>query len=309
MRHPHPTLTVPVPSRTLDVRTHDGATIRLRQHGRAGAPRLVLSHGNGLAIDAYLPFWGPLCDRYEVLVFDFRNHGQNPLHTLEGHHWQNFIGDMELLFQTIQREFGAAPTAGVFHSLSAVTATLHSLRYDHRWRLLVLVDPPFYPRDGHPLLFSQHSDKNSLAERALRRTERYKTVEELAHQFATRAQFRRWIPGAAGLMAHATLRRDDQGGGWTLACPREYEANIFSSNADPELWSRLGQLKVPAKLVCGDPEIDDVMPPALIGRAIAEEHSIEYEAIPDTTHFLQIERPAECIRAVESFLRAQHFIG
>ncbi|MGH7865035.1 MAG: alpha/beta fold hydrolase [Candidatus Binataceae bacterium] len=302
MSHTHFPLSVPDPNRTLEIITHDGATIRVRQHGRVGAPRLVLSHGNGLAIDAYLPFWGPLCERYEVVIFDFRNHGQNPLHTLEGHSWHNFIVDMELVLQTIQREFGSAPTAGVFHSLSAVTAALHSLRYGDRWRLLVLIDPPFYPRDGHPLRISQHFDKNSLAERALRRMERYDSPDVLAGQFRTRPAFRRWVAGAAELMARATLRRDERNGGWTLACPREYEAKIFSSNADPELWSRLGQLKAPVKLVCGDPTIDDVMPPALIGRAIAEEHSIEYEAIPDTTHFLQIERPDACIRAVESFL-------
>ena len=44
------------------------------------------------------------------------------------------------------------------------------------------------------------------------------------------------------------------------------------------------------------------MAPALIGRAMAEELGLPYEAIAGTSHFLQIERPVECIRAVESFL-------
>ena len=56
----------------------DGAIIRIRQHGNPDGPRLALSHGNGLAIDGYLPFWGPLRERYELILFDFRNHGQNP---------------------------------------------------------------------------------------------------------------------------------------------------------------------------------------------------------------------------------------
>ena len=45
-----------------------------------------------------------------------------------------------------------------------------------------------------------------------------------------------------------------------------------------------------------------------IGRAIAEETRVEYQAIARTTHFLQIERPDECIRAMESFLRKHGFI-
>jgi len=45
--------------------------------------------------------------------------------------------------------------------------------------------------------------------------------------------------------------------------------------------------------------------PGLLSKAVAEETAVEYEAIPDTTHFLQIERPEECVRAMESFL-AKH---
>ncbi|MGC1190746.1 MAG: hypothetical protein WA861_09155, partial [Candidatus Binatus sp.] len=75
----HPTHHVPRARHAFDVKMHDGATIHVRQHGIPGAPRLVLSHGNGLAIDGYFPFWGPLRERYEVIVFDFRNHGHNPL--------------------------------------------------------------------------------------------------------------------------------------------------------------------------------------------------------------------------------------
>jgi pimeloyl-ACP methyl ester carboxylesterase len=44
------------------------------------------------------------------------------------------------------------------------------------------------------------------------------------------------------------------------------------------------------------------MPPALIGRALAKQHGLPYEAIPGTTHFLQIEEPEKCVQAMESFL-------
>ena len=54
-------------------------------------PRLVLSHGNGLAIDGYLPFWGPLCERYDVILFDFRHHGRNPSNPAWAHDWPVLI--------------------------------------------------------------------------------------------------------------------------------------------------------------------------------------------------------------------------
>jgi pimeloyl-ACP methyl ester carboxylesterase len=243
--------------------------------------------------------------RYDVIVFDFRNHGANPPHGGAGHDLEHFVSDLERVWQETQREFGARPVAGLFHSLSALAAIRHALAYPDRWRALVLFDPPIYPREGHPLRDSQQSDKDSLAERARRRTERYPSPHDFARQLASRKAFERWRPEAYELMAHATLRRDEHKGDWILACPRELEARVFSENRDPSLWIKLGEVKAPVKLIGADPHIEMAGPPARIAKAIAEEIPIEYEFIPDTTHFLQIEKPEACLRAVESFL-AKH---
>jgi pimeloyl-ACP methyl ester carboxylesterase len=280
----------------------DGAVIYVRQHGRPDGPRLVLSHGNGLAINGYLPFWRPLCERYEVVLFDFRNHGINPPHGASGHDLHTFAHDMERVFHSIQANLGLKPTAGVFHSLSAITAIRHTLEMGRRWDALVLFDPPLFPREGHLLQPLQQADKDELSSRARRRTPRYKDPSDLARQFASVPTFSKWVPEAYELMARATLRRDDTAGDWILACPRELEASIFAANGDPTLWPRMARFAAPIKLVCADPDIEDARAPALVGQALAAELSIEYEAIPHTTHFLQIERPAECIRATESFL-------
>jgi pimeloyl-ACP methyl ester carboxylesterase len=292
--------TVPQAQHAFDVKLEDHAIIRVRQHGNAAGPRLMLSHGNGLAVDGYFPFWGPLRERYEVVVFDFRNHGHNPLHREHAHRWPRFVMDLEEVFQAVNAELGHKRAAGVFHSLSGVTAALHALKFGPRFDALVLFDPPIFPPEGHALRGDQAQDKNSLATRALRRTERYDDPSILAGQF--RARFTRWRPEAYELMARATLRHDLRAGCWILACPRELEANIFSTNADATLWERLGEVPVPTKLICGDPDLPEVMPPALIGCALAKQHGLPYEAIPGTTHFLQIEEPEKCVRAMESFL-------
>ena len=57
----------------------DGALIMLRRHGNAAGPRLVLSHGNGLAADLYYPFWSLFTDRYDIILYDFRSHGWSPV--------------------------------------------------------------------------------------------------------------------------------------------------------------------------------------------------------------------------------------
>lgn len=285
----------------------DGATIRLRQHGNPGGPRLALSHGNGLAIDGYFSFWNLLRDRYELILFDFRNHGQNPTHRFDHHNWSQFLDDLERIFQAIQQHFGVKRIAGVFHSLSAVSATMHSQRMGKRWDPLVLFDPPFYPRDGHPLHDVQTFNEDDIAARAERRTPSYSDPMELARQF--RKYLPGWQPEAYELMARATLRRDDAAGKWVLACPREYEAHIFRSNREAAAWTGLAHMPVPVKLICGDPTGDEKPPPALIGKALAEEAHLDYDFIPGSSHFLQIEQPAECVRLMEAFLARHGFFG
>ena len=298
---PDHTVQLPKPDHILDLTMDDGAIIRVRRYGNPTGPRLMLSHGNGLAIDAYFLFWNLLRDRYDLILFDFRNHGQNPMHGGSGHDMVHFVSDLESVLIGVEREFGAKPLAGVFHSLSGLTAIRHAMLHPDRWRALVLFDPPIYPRDGHPLASAQQSDKDSLAARARRRTDRYKTPHEFANQLASRPAFKRWRREAYELMAQATLRHDASGG-WVLACPRELEARVFEENRDPTLWTRLGDLKAPLKLIGADPHIEGAGPPALICKAISEELSIAYESIPDTTHFMQMEKPEECAHAMETFL-------
>jgi pimeloyl-ACP methyl ester carboxylesterase len=302
-------VTIPKPNAVVDAVMDDGAIIRLRRHGTADGPRLALSHGNGMAIDGYFPFWKRLLDRYDLVLYDFRNHGQNPIHDPPNHNWQQFIRDDERLWHIIRERFGAKPIAGVFHSLSAVASVMHTVKMGKRWDPLVLFDPPIHPRDGHPLQALQKASQDDIAGRARRRKERYKDPSDLAAIFAHLPQFRTWQPEAYELMARATLRHDEAAGDWVLACPRELEAHIFSGNRDGSIWPRLRNFPVPFKLVCGDPDGEFKSPPAIIGRAIAEETRCEYEAIPNTGHFLQIERPDECMRAMESFLRKHRFIS
>src|SRR5438128_9359828 len=108
---------VPPPDATLVLAMGDGAIIRVRRYARAGATRLFLSNGNGFAIDGYHPFWGPLADQFELIAFDFRNHGQNPVAASgrDGHTYAQMTLDLERVVRAARAEFGERPSVGVFH--------------------------------------------------------------------------------------------------------------------------------------------------------------------------------------------------
>ena len=297
----------PTPRETLDLAMPDGAHILARVHGNPAGPRLVLAHGNGFAIDAYAPFWGRLTDGYEVVVHDLRNHGRNPLFGSPGHNIEGFARDHAAILAALGETLGAKPTAGLYHSVSAIAALTLATSLDDGaplpWDALVLFDPPIVPAPGHELHAMAQGMELFLAGWAMGRPDRFADPGELAEIFGAAKGLSRWIAGAHEGMARAVLRQD--GDGWTLACPRALESATYVGNAYSRLWANLPRLAAHADrvlLVSSDPEIEDARAPAFTNRAAAEEFGIRRVAIPNTTHLLQIEAPEACAEAALSFL-------
>ncbi len=55
----------------------------------------AVSHGNGFAVDAYVPFWQQFLRDYDVVVFDFRNHGQSDRSGVESHVYAQLARDLD----------------------------------------------------------------------------------------------------------------------------------------------------------------------------------------------------------------------
>lgn len=298
---------VPTPMTTIDLEMDDGAVVRVRQHGNKNGPRVILAHGNGFAIDAYYPFWRHLLERFEVVLYDQRNHGYNPRHDAAHNNISNFVGDMERVFQQVQTSFGRKKTAGIFHSVSAITAIWHALDVSWRWDALVLFDPPLVPSIGHPLHEIARNFQRKMSEWAKDRPERFASPGELSDQLKKSKSLSRWVEGSHELMALSILREDKEAGDWVLCCPPQGESEVYASNSRLDLCPRLGELKGPVKFIASDPDDPNVRSPGLVNRALHEEFGHPYEAVPGTTHLLQIEKPAECASIVIAFLEEAGF--
>ena len=92
-----------------EVRVDDDTVITLRRHGNPAGPRLVLSHGNGLAVDLYYPFWSLLTDDFDLVIYDMRNHGWNTVGTLQEHNIPTLVQDHDCILAAIDRRFGKKP--------------------------------------------------------------------------------------------------------------------------------------------------------------------------------------------------------
>ena len=300
---------IPDPSDSFEVTMSDGAALRVRRHGRADARlRLVMSHGNGFAIDGYLPFWGPLCERFDVVVFDFRNHGRNPRSEPANHHYVQMTSDLARVHGAIVERLGTRRNVGVFHSMSARTAMKDAVENGWRWDALVLFDPPNVPPPDHALFPKCEAFEKLLVDWASRRRERFADPSELAAEYARSRAHRTWVEGAHELMARAVLRQDAAAGDWFLACPRELEASIYRQALSLNLWPPASAFGGPVALLASDPEMEGAATPAFANRALGTEHGYDYAAVPGTGHLLQIQRPDACRDAMLSFLERRGLI-
>jgi len=292
---------VPAPHSDIEVALDDGATIHVRRHGNPNGPRMFLSHGNGFAINGYFPYWQHLLGRFDVLVFDSRNHGENAPTKPANQNYPQLSRDLQRVIQTIDRQFGHSPSIGIFHSMSARTAMKHALEFGWAWAGLVLFDPPNIPPRGHSAYAVMEESTRRLIRWARRRRSRFDTVEELTVQYLQSRATARWVSGAHEVMARSVLRRRPGAEGYELVCDPENEAAIYEEDLTLKLWRRAREFGGPVKLIGCDPK----MPGAATGianRALSVEGGYDYDFVEETDHLLQIERPEECIGLTMEFV-------
>jgi pimeloyl-ACP methyl ester carboxylesterase len=296
-------LELPAPHATFDVPLDDGAAIRVRRHGNPDGVRLFMSHGNGYAIDGYLPFWQHFLTDFDVILFDFRNHGQNVPAVPANHTYAQLSRDLERVYQDTTSKLGPRKSVGIFHSMSGRTAMKHAIEIAFRWDALVLFDPPNVPPPGHSMFSAMEMFEAKLTDFARKRRRQFPSTEELAADFAESRVGQAWVTGVPDLMARAVLRPNPDGDGHVLVCDPENEAGIYAEAMTLDLWPPANAFGGPVKLIGADPDLKGGPPTGPANQALGIENGYDYSFVPGAGHMLQIERPRLCAAATVAFLR------
>ena len=274
----------------------DDTVIALRRHGNPAGPRLVLSHGSGLAIDLYYPFWSLLTDEFDVVIYDLRNHGWNTIGKLRKHNIPTLIRDHDRILEEIDRYYGKKPKIGIFHSVSALI-TLLSPSGGGEYSARVLFDPPLCKPDDSYAEFERASKR--VAAMTRRRTDRFPTREAFAEFLPYLPIFQRVVPGVCDLMAETTLRASAGGEGFVLRCPPEFEAQLVDYARAFAVLVDFAKLRCPTKVIGADPMLPYSYLPTM---DMSNMLTVDYDFIPEATHLLQLEQPQECVAAMREFI-------
>ena len=188
----------------------------------------------------------------------------------------------------IDQRVGAKPLIGLFHSLSSLVA-LRQAAAEDSFSALVLFDPPVCPPGGFPHDMEHIGQR--MGEIARKRQNWFETPEHFAEQLSSKKVFERACPGGVDLFARTTLRRCADGRGYELRCPREYEAQI---NEYVFCWTMtvdIESVHCPIKAIGADPTVPHSYMPGMDLRKLL---LVDYDFVPETTHFLQVEEPEVC---------------
>ena len=298
-------LVIPDPLDAWEARAPDGTAIVVRRHGNPDGPAVIVSHGNGLAVDAYYPFWSILAERCDVFVHDVRNHGRNPVGDRDGrrHNVVQFADDFECVARSIDARLGKQKRrTGVFHSLAAIVA-LHHAATGGEYAGLVLFDPPVRPPGGDTTDIDGVGTK--LSEMTLRRQEWFDSPAELGESLSRSPVFERVPAATIDLVARTTVRRATDGGGYELRCPRDLEAQVFAYFFAWLMMVELETMSCPVKVIGSDPTVRNSFMPSM---DLTELVAIEYDFVPETSHLLPLEQPQECARRTLEFLARQNLL-
>jgi pimeloyl-ACP methyl ester carboxylesterase len=286
----------------FDIAAEDGAVYKIRRGGNPNGHRLFLSNGNGFAIDGYRVFWEPLLEDFDLVLFDMRNHGRNDPVGADRHSYFQMARDLDVIFHETVAKLGPKKNIGVFHSMASRTAMKHAVQMRWVWDALVIFDPPNVPLRGHPNYEAMRGFELKLSQWAANRQDIFSDPSELVAYWAENRAQRRWLHEAREDMANAVLRPDGEGS-YVLSCRRELEASIYLAALSMDLWPPASAYGGPVKMIGADPDDPGGPPIGAANRALARDGDYVYEAVPETGHLLQIERPGACRDAMLSFLR------
>ena len=257
-------------------------------------------HANGFCAGAYSPFIEFLINDLHIIASDIRGHGGSDQLSMEPiRTWAVFAEDLKLLIENKMTQ----PVIGMGHSLGAVTTCIAAAKYPHLFSGIVLLDPVILPRRMHWLIGAARrlglAGNIPQARGARRRRQNFRGKKEALKLFAAgRGVFKTWSKEFIhAYMECGLLEKDPETA--VLKCDPELEAQIFES-VPAGTWRYARKISCPVLAVRG--ELSDTFWADSAERLKRVMADYELVTIPDSGHFVPMEKPRDCAQAISNFI-------
>ncbi len=263
----------------------DGIEIAFSESG-SGDPLVVFVHATGFCKELCDPIIADsraLVPELRALAIDQRAHGDSAASSPPFDWWDVGLDVVELVED-------AAPVVGVGHSAGGAALVLAELARPGIFDELVLVEPIIFPPPY------RRFPGNPMSAGALRRKPGFPSRELAYENFVAKEAFAGWEERAMRSYVNGGLR--DAGDQVVLKCTPEAEAEFFMAATTHGAWDRLGEVKTRTLVLAGERSTTHQEP--FLADLAERLDNASYEVIPDSSHFVWMERPG----AVASYVAA-----
>lgn len=270
--------------------------------GGGGIPTHFM-HGNGFCAGTYTPFLKILIGELHIVASDARGHGASTHPTGERiRHWRIFAEDVQhIVTRTLK-----PPVIGMGHSLGAVSTYISAALYPQLFAILILIDPVIFPKTllwkiKLAKLFGLRG-RFPLARKARQRRSSFKSKQSAFKRYTSgHGIFKTWSKEfVAAYLECGLLVKDEKTA--LLRCDPELEAQIFES-VPVDVWSYAEKIKCPVLVLRG--EHSDAFTPETARRLTQINPKFRIVTIPDSGHFLTMEKPEVCAHEILEFIKEQ----
>ena len=249
------------------------------------AADVVFLHANGFNAQAYRTILAPLASDLRIIAPDQRGHGATKLPTDRPQTSWLYLKDDLIAFLDALR-LGRVALAG--HSMGGTASLLAAAEAPQRVRALALFDPVILPPQAERVGAAAGPVESSpMVQSTLRRRREFPNRSAAVEAYRGRGAFRTWTDEQLeDYVAAGFCNRAD--GAVELACTPEWEVSNYI-NQGHDSWAAFAASTCPIRVLRAG--ID--RPGRLDGRLdeLTASGRIRVETIPDTTHFLPMERP------------------
>ncbi|MEX1004757.1 MAG: alpha/beta hydrolase [Acidimicrobiia bacterium] len=249
---------------------------------------MLFAHATGFCGKVWRPVRARLPE-FSSTIWDFRGHGRS-VASRERRSWWEMADDVLAIHATVTRGPGATRVVGAGHSMGGAALVMAELVNPGSFDALVLIEPilfgpPYLPANDHPLV--------SLA---LRRRAVFESRAGVEASYSSKPPFAAWdVDALAGYLDGGFIEDHGQ---VRLACQPTAEAAVFAASAVHAAWERIGEITIPVTILYGaDTDTFEAGHAEVMGQRFA---NAVVESVPDTGHFLPMERPDVVAAAVRN---------
>lgn len=268
----------------------DGEVSYLEWEGNG--PLLHFAHATGFNAEVYKRLLTPLQGGFHVTAADQRGHGFTTLQAMPGQQaaWANFGTDLARILDRIDR--GPAVLAG--HSMGGTVSMMVAAAHPERVRGLVLVEPVLVPRYARQIarvmrwLGRVAERGNDLAAMAAKRRSIFPSFEAALASYKGRGAFKTWPDETIADYLRGGLIPTGNGTEMRLACDPLWESSVFQ-NSPPGGARLASRVRCPITVIYSP--VSNTTRDREVGVIMRRHHDVRVVQVPETTHFLPMERP------------------